>query len=90
MKMQGIEVAEFGGPNVLNYRDDLETPSLGGNEVLVKNHFAGVNFKDLLLCRGEYHGGTPNLPFIPGIEAAGVIAAVGANVDAWHVGQRVA
>ena len=89
MKMRGVEVAEFGGPDVLTFREDLDRPSVGAHEVLVQNHFAGVNFKDLILCRGDYHGGNPDLPFIPGIEAAGVIAAVGADVTTFEVGQRV-
>ena len=88
--MKGIQVSEFGGPEVLKVCHDLDQPKLGAHDVLVHNRFAGVNFKDLLLCRGQYHGGTPNLPFTPGIEAAGVIAAVGERVDQWRVGQRVA
>ncbi len=88
--MRGIEIAQFGGPEVLSYRDDLQPPAVGENEVLVQNHFAGVNFKDLILCRGNYHGGNPDLPFIPGIEAAGVITEVGSQVQNFEVGQRVA
>ena len=90
MTMRGVQVAEFGGPEALRFHEELAIPSLGEGDVLVRNHFAGVNFKDLLLCRGEYHGGTPDLPFIPGIEASGVIAEVGRSVDRWKVGQRVA
>ncbi len=89
MKMRGVEVAQFGGPEVLDFRDDLEAPVVGDREVLVRNHFAGVNFKDLILCRGEYHGGNPDLPFVPGIEAAGVITEVGTEVTDFRVGQRV-
>ena len=88
--MRGVQVSEFGGPEALRFREDLEKPTLGDYDVLVRNSFAGVNFKDLLLCRGDYHGGTPDLPFIPGIEAAGIIAEVGAKVDNFEVGQRVA
>ncbi len=88
--MRGVQVAAFGGPESLVLHDDLAPPPFGDHDVLVKNHFAGVNFKDLLLCRGAYHGGNPNLPFIPGIEAAGVVAAVGKKVTRFEVGRRVA
>ena len=88
--MRGIEVAEFGGLDAQIFRDDLPRPTVGADQVLVRNHFAGVNFKDLILCRGEYHGGNPDLPFIPGIESAGVVVEVGPEVDDFKVGQRVA
>ena len=90
MNMRGIEVPEFGGPSALTYREDLPIPSIGDNEILIKNHYAGVNFKDIILCQGNYHGGNPDLPFIPGIEASGIIAAIGKEVDNFKVGQRVA
>ena len=48
MKMRAIEVSKFGGPSSLAYRDDVDAPVLAEDEVLIRNHFAGVNFKDLL------------------------------------------
>ena len=80
MTMKGIQVVDFGGPNARSFSSELKRSEIGNTDILVRNHFAGVNFKDLLLCQGRYHGGTPDLPFTLGIEAAGVIAEVGSNV----------
>jgi NADPH2:quinone reductase len=67
---------------------ELETPKPGPGEVLIKVRAAAVNFPDLLQTRGEYQH-KPPLPFIPGLELAGEIAAVGEGVDRWKVGDAV-
>ncbi|MFI4933442.1 MAG: NADPH:quinone oxidoreductase family protein [Caulobacterales bacterium] len=67
---------------------DLPTPDPGPGEVLVEVKAASVNFPDLLMTRGEYQH-KPPLPFIPGLEISGVVAALGEGVDRFKVGDEV-
>ena len=64
------------------------TPDPGAGEVLVEVQGAAVNFPDLLQTRGEYQH-KPPLPFIPGLEMAGVVAKVGEGVTRWKAGDAV-
>ncbi|MBV1695283.1 MAG: NADPH:quinone oxidoreductase family protein [Hyphomicrobiales bacterium] len=68
---------------------DLPDPIAGEGQVLVRIAAAGVNYPDLLMTRGEYQH-KPTLPFIPGLEAVGVIETVGAGVATTLLGRRVA
>jgi NADPH:quinone reductase len=68
---------------------EVPTPDPGPGEVLVEVRAAAVNFPDLLMTRGEYQH-KPPLPFIPGLEMAGVIAKLGEGVERWKVGDAVA
>lgn len=65
--------------------EDLD-PQPGG--VVVGVTAAGVNFPDLLMCQGKYQF-KPEPPFVPGLEATGVVEAVGADVDTDWIGRRV-
>jgi putative PIG3 family NAD(P)H quinone oxidoreductase len=86
--MRAVIVSEFGGPDVLDVRD-VPRPTAGADEVLVRVHASALNRADLLQRRGRYPA-PPGWPAdIPGIEFAGEIAATGAAVRDWHVGQRV-
>ena len=67
---------------------EFPTPAPGPGEVLVEVRAASVNFPDLLMTRGEYQH-KPPLPFIPGLELSGVVAALGQGVDRWKVGDEV-
>ena len=67
---------------------DVEDPTPGPGEVLVKVAAASVNFPDLLMTRGEYQH-KPPLPFIPGLELSGVVASLGEGVTRWKVGDTV-
>jgi NADPH:quinone reductase len=60
----------------------------GPGEVRVALAACGVNFPDILMVAGTYQLKSP-LPFVPGMEAAGVVSAVGANVARWTIGDRV-
>ncbi|WP_072505033.1 NADPH:quinone oxidoreductase family protein [Phaeobacter porticola] len=66
---------------------DMASPKRG--EVAVEIHACGLNFADLLLLSGRYQD-TPALPFTPGLELAGVIQAIGPDVDGLAIGDRVA
>ncbi|MBN9143346.1 MULTISPECIES: NADPH:quinone oxidoreductase family protein [unclassified Novosphingobium] len=63
-------------------------PEPGAGQVRIAVHAAGVNFPDTLMVEGRYHV-KAEPPFIPGSEAAGVIDAIGADVQGWQVGDRV-
>lgn len=78
---------ETGGPEVLSLAE-VDPAPLGPNEVRVRNVAAGVNFIDIYLRRGLYP--IPHLPFVLGVEGAGVVDAVGAHVTMVGVGDRVA
>ena len=83
--MKAVRVHATGGPEVLQL-EDVPTPSPGPGEVLIRVEAAGVNFIDLYQRAGAYKVATP---FVPGQEAAGRIAALGAGVTGWTVGDRV-
>jgi len=68
--------------------EDVPDPRPGPGQVLIDVAAASLNFPDVLLCRGEYQV-KPPLPFTPGSEVAGTIAAVGEGVETRSVGQRV-
>jgi NADPH2:quinone reductase len=76
--------AGYGGVAVVEM--PIPTPKLG--EVRVRVRAAAVNFPDLLMTRGEYQH-KPPLPFIPGMEMAGEVDAVGEGVTRWSVGDAV-
>ncbi|MED5815491.1 quinone oxidoreductase [Mycolicibacterium sp. 050232] len=83
--MYAIEVAETGGPEVLSYVERSE-PAPGPGEVLIKAEAIGVNFIDTYFRSGAY---PRELPFIVGSEVCGTVAAVGDDVAALAVGDRV-
>jgi NADPH2:quinone reductase len=68
--------------------DEVPAPTPGSGEVLVDVAGVGLNFPDVLLCRGEYQI-KPPLPFTPGAEIAGTVAAIGPDVTSVAVGERV-
>ncbi|MET0268947.1 MAG: NADPH:quinone oxidoreductase family protein [Sphingomonas sp.] len=69
--------------------EDMAAPTLAAGQVLVDVHAAGVNFPDGLIVQGKYQT-KPSLPFVPGAEIAGVVAAAGEGVTAFSSGDRVA
>ncbi|MFJ2742614.1 quinone oxidoreductase family protein [Streptomyces sp. NPDC087440] len=88
--MRAVRVTEYGGPEVLRV-EELADPLPGPGEILVAVAAAGVNFLDVYRRSGIYPG---PLPFVPGIEAAGVVTAVGPAPDGaqprHRIGDRVA
>lgn len=84
--MKAVLVQEPGGPEVLQVTD-VPVPEPGGGEVLVRTEAIGVNYIDVYYRTGVY---PQTLPFVPGDEASGVIAAVGPGVRGLTVGHRVA
>ncbi len=85
--MKAIRVSEYGSPSVLKL-GEVPTPTPGPNQVLVRNHAAGVNPVDTYLRLNTDNRG-PKLPYTPGSDAAGVVEAVGPGVTAVKSGDRV-
>lgn len=81
-----IRIHSHGGPDVLSY-ENIENPKAGPCEVLIRQSYVGLNFIDVYFRTGLYP--IPS-PFIPGMEAAGVIEEIGAGVSEFKPGQRVA
>lgn len=82
-----IEVSRTGGPEELKWVD-RDLPSPGEGEVTIEQTAAGLNFIDVYFRTGLYPA--PQMPFTPGMEGAGTVAAVGEGVTHLQVGDRVA
>jgi NADPH2:quinone reductase len=76
------------GVEALQWKE-LPTPQPGAGEVLIEIKAASLNFPDLLIVQNKYQT-KPPVPFVPGSEYAGVIAAVGDGVTHLKLGQSVA
>ena len=85
--MTAIEISEPGGPEVLK-PVSRPVPVPGPRQVLLKVAFAGVNRPDALQRAGAY-APPPGASDLPGLEAAGEIAALGEGVTEFEVGERV-
>ncbi len=85
--MRRYLVHRYGGPEVLRLADAAE-PEPGPGEVRVAARAIGINFADLIQRVGHYPR-QPPMPFTPGMEAAGVIDAVGPGAPAELLGRRV-
>ena len=86
--MKAIVAREFGPIETLDYADWPE-PEASGDTVVIEAEAIGVNFPDGLLVQGLYQM-KPQVPFVPGMEVAGRAVAVGPDVKAVKVGDRVA
>lgn len=85
--MTAIEIATPGAPDVLR-PVRLPLPAPGPGEVLIAVRAAGVNRPDVIQRKGAYPP-PPGASPLPGLEVAGEIAALGAGVSAWSVGDAV-
>ncbi|XP_032147007.1 LOW QUALITY PROTEIN: quinone oxidoreductase-like protein 2, partial [Sapajus apella] len=68
--------------------EEVAPRSVGPQEVRVDVHFCGVNFADILVCRGQYQE-KPHLPFTPGLEFSGTVLETGTDVSTVKEGDRV-
>ena len=84
--MRAAHITELSGPDAVSVVE-VPAPTVVPGQILIDVHAAGVNFPDLLMTRGEYQV-KPDLPFIPGSEVAGVVAAAPAG-SGFSVGDRV-
>jgi NADPH2:quinone reductase len=84
--MKAIVVENCGGPEVLKHKE-VESPVASAGEALVRLKAIGVNYIDVYHRTGLY---PLPLPFVPGMEAAGIIEEVGEGVSDFAAGDRVA
>ena len=84
---KAVRVHAYGGPEVLRL-DDVPVPVPSANEVLIRQEAIGLNFIDIYFRSGLYK--LPTLPAVIGMEAAGVVETVGAEVTSLKPGDRVA
>ncbi|MDB5395778.1 MAG: NAD(P)H-quinone oxidoreductase [Rhodospirillales bacterium] len=85
--MTVIEISEPGAPEVLKPAE-RPTPRPAAGEILIRVEAAGINRPDLLQRQGNYPP-PPGASDIPGLEVAGTVAALGAGVTGWTVGDAV-
>lgn len=85
--MKAIRVHEFGAPGVMRL-EEVPDPLPGSEQVVVRVAAAGVNPVDAYI-RSGLHASRPALPYTPGMDAAGVVEAVGMNVRHVKNGDRV-
>jgi len=85
--MRAVEITKPGGPDVLALCQ-RPVPVPGAGQILIEVAFAGVNRPDALQRAGAY-APPPGASPLPGLEAAGRIAAIGPGVSGWAVGDQV-
>ena len=85
--MRAVEISQPGGPEVLRPAT-LPVPVPGHGQILIRVAYAGVNRPDALQRAGAY-APPPGASPLPGLEAAGTVAAVGPGVTRWAVGDAV-
>lgn len=99
--MSGVQLTAHGGPETLQWRDDIPVPQPGPGDVVIKVAAAGVNNTDINTRIGWYSKGDNNaadagwtgqalqLPLIQGADVCGYIVDVGSDVSAARIGKRV-
>jgi NADPH2:quinone reductase len=86
--MKAVVITHPGGPEVLKL-EEKPTPGFAPNEVLVKVAAAGINRPDVFQRKGNYPPPKGAPQNIPGLEIAGTVVELGANVTRWKVGDKV-
>ncbi|MBI1244895.1 MAG: zinc-binding dehydrogenase [Alphaproteobacteria bacterium] len=85
--MRAVLCNAFGDPPQLTL-GEIPVPTPGPGEIRVRVRAAGVNFADTLMVRGKYQA-RPDFPFVPGMELAGEVDGIGADVADFVPGERV-
>lgn len=86
--MRAVVLRSHGGPAVLQF-EDVASPIIGEQDILVTVAATALNRADLLQRMGFYPNPFPSGLEIPGLEFAGTVAAIGDKVTAWSIGDRV-
>ncbi|KAI3720850.1 hypothetical protein L2E82_31846 [Cichorium intybus] len=86
--VKAIRIHEHGGPEVLKW-EEVEVPEPKEGEIRLKQKAIGLNYLDVYMRQGVQNLAPP-LPYIPGMEGAGVVTAVGPGVTSCKVGDVVA
>ena len=85
--MRALRCHEYGPPEALTI-DEVPDPRPGEGEIIVDVRAASLNFPDVLMIQGKYQR-QPDMPFVPGCEAAGVVSELGSGVRDISIGDRV-
>src|SRR3954471_12248587 len=83
---KGVVCRELGPPEKLRLENFASVP-LAAGQVRIAIHAAGINFPDILMAAGQYQL-KPELPFVPGVEAAGEVTEVDGGVQGIGTGDR--
>jgi NADPH:quinone reductase len=83
--VRAISFDRFGGPEVLRLTD-MPEPAAAAGQIAIGVRYAGVNFAEVMARRGDWD---VSLPYVPGLEVAGMVLAAGAGVDEGLVGTTV-
>jgi NADPH2:quinone reductase len=86
--MKAIQFDRIGGPEVMEFRDNVPKPELLPGTVIVRNKVSAINFGDIFFTRNEYLV-KPVLPDIPGMEGSGIVEEVAPDVKGLKPGMRV-
>ncbi len=86
--MKAVRTVELTGPSGLRF-EDVPTPGMGPDDIAVTVCATALNRADLLQTFGKYPAPPGAVQDIPGLEYSGLVAAVGARVTRWKVGDRV-
>ena len=85
--MKEVIITKYGPPEVLQVRE-RQTPLPKKGEVLIRNHFTGINFSEIM-ARMHLYPGAPKPPTTLGAEGCGVIKSVGEEITKFQAGDRV-
>ena len=85
--MKEVIITKYGAPSVLQVREK-RNPNPREGEVLVRNHFTGINFSEIM-ARMRLYPGAPKPPTTLGAEACGIVESVGKNVTRHKPGDKV-
>jgi len=86
--MKAYRLGNFGGPDGWKL-EEVPSPIPGPGQVLIRTRAVSLNFRDLLLCKGQYNPKL-RLPVIPVSDGAGEVIATGAGATRFRPGERVA
>ncbi|XP_020630189.1 uncharacterized protein LOC110067226 [Orbicella faveolata] len=89
MSMKALVIEEFGDSSKLKYTE-VAKPEPGEGEVLIKNEICGLNYLDVVIRKGLIQSLGSKFPLTAGVEAAGIVEKLGAEVGSVAVGERVA
>ena len=85
--MKAFRFYQTGGPEVLKF-EDVDVPVPGPGELRIRHEAIAVNYRDIYVRRGQH--AVRSLPSGMGLESAGTVEAIGANVHEFSLGDRVA
>lgn len=86
--MRAVLVRQFGGIKNMKVEDNVPIPTIGDKQIMVKVLVSGVNPVDTYI-RSGFYGKLPDLPYIPGRDAAGLVQRIGSEVTKFKPGDRV-